>query len=86
MNMEQSKITRQQLLDNGWTELNEEIPIYLFEKQLGESQLKMVVHALYNSPVFALVLPDGGMLNIDVGTIEDLSTFTSAITSYDPNY
>lgn len=87
-------ITEQQMLFNGWTKTTED-PAYLFEKRLPnrnplnasmDSDIKLIIHGLYNEWRFAIVLPDGGFLNFIANTIEELNNFESKIDFYDPPF
>jgi hypothetical protein len=81
-------ITMDQLLANGWKKSKDYV---LFakktigrDKELGT--LDLILHNYSNSPVFALSLPDGAMVNINPATIEELNAFEKLILSYEPNF
>lgn len=69
--------------------------VYLFEKILPnnnplneseETQLKIIVHTLYNVPSFAIVFPDGGMLNLNIKNFAQLPVIEAMINFYDPSF
>lgn len=93
MDKNTSTITKEQLLASGWIEtidttfpLERNITTKDEDYNPDDGELKMVVHRMYNTPIIALLLPDGGLLNIAVQTIEELNDFIRKISSYDPPY
>lgn len=89
----QSDITLEALLADGWTKTND--PVSPLEKKIvnlnplsapEDSDIKMVVHCMYNDQTFAVLLPDGGMLNFQPGSMADLQAFEKAIMFYDPPF
>lgn len=84
-----STITKEQLLENGWQLLRDEGPFYM-EKDLidysqmeeGEepdSECKLVLHGINGSPLFALSVAGGFLVNINPGSIEELNQFENLI-------
>jgi hypothetical protein len=41
---------------------------------------------MYNCETFAVILPDGGMLNFQVNSMAELQAFEKAIKFYDPPF
>lgn len=91
-----STITREQLLENGWKVLDDEFP-FVMEKDLAdnsglaegeepEGHVKLVLHMMWNAPVFALSITDGYLININPGSIEELNAFENLILSVEPPY
>lgn len=91
----QSKITVDELKADGWVINDGEPSPYLAEKKIEnrnplnaseDSDIKLIIHRLYNQHSFAIVLPDGGMLNFAANTMEQLHAFEQAINFYDPPF
>jgi hypothetical protein len=71
-------------------------PVFPIEKPLPNNNpinnndedtgIKLVIHKMYNSEVFAVLFPDGGLLNFSVANMEELKAFESAIEFYDCPY
>lgn len=89
-----TKITIEALKKDGW-KINKRDPTCIAEKKIEnrnplnnseDSDLKLIIHGMYNSNDFAILLPDGGMLNFSVNTMEQLKTFENAINFYDPPF
>lgn len=92
----ESTITKEQLLANGWVEETDGSPVhykkYLVDKEHEDydpedGDLLMVLHSF--SPgytLFGVMLPDGGILNINPASIEELNAFEKQIIGYDPPY
>lgn len=88
-----SEITKEALLADGWVlTVSGMFPI---EKKLEninplnsseESDIKLVVHQMYNVETFAIGLPDGGLLNFSANSMEELKAFEAAISFYDPPF
>lgn len=96
-----STITKEQLIENGWTILGPESPLFLAEKRLGtkedgtiddtpdadrERWIDLVLHNFYNTPIFAISITDGYMLNLNPSCIEDLQFIEKMILSVDTPY
>lgn len=86
-------ITEEQLLNDGWTRSDDSTigatknienrnPLSASE----DSDIKLIVHRMYNESTFAILLPDGGMVNFVANTMEDLKSFEKAISFYDPPF
>lgn len=93
LNMAKATITPEQMESDGWVKTAD--PIYLYEKKIEnrnpinnseDSNIKFVVHGMYNSWTFAIVLPDGGLLNFVANTMEELKGVTDRINFYDPPF
>lgn len=91
-----STITKEQLLENGWKLLRDEGP-FVMEKDLAdrseleegeepEGEVKLVLHTLYNQPIFALAITDGYLVNINPASIEELNAFEKQILGVDTPY
>lgn len=91
-----STITKEQLIDNGWEVESNGSPVH-YKKDLvdkthewydpEDGELSMVLHSF--SPgytLFGVMLPDGGILNINPASIEELNAFEKQIIGYDPPY
>ena len=91
--MKNKPITKDQMIKDGWVKTID--PAYLFEKSIEnrnpinnseDSAIKLIVHGLYNTWTFAILLPDGGMLNFVANTMEELQDFESRLDFYDPPF
>lgn len=86
--------TNEWMLENGWKKTDE--PGVVFEKELPNNNpintdsedtgIKLIVHMFFNTPRFAVLFPDGGMLNFIANSIEELQAFEKAIDFYDCPY
>lgn len=85
-----SDITAEKLLDSGWKKTEDKVTPFV--KKLPnrnplnaseDSGIKMVVHGMYNEWTFAICLPDGGMLNLNVQNFSQLKQIENAINFYD---
>ena len=88
-----ANISKEQLLADGWTETGD--LVFTIEKKVpnrnplnssGDTDIKLVVHGLYNCWRFAILLPDGGLLNFVANSMEELKSFEEKIAFYDPAY
>ena len=86
-------ITKEALLQDGWVETED--PAWPAQKKLEnlnplnnseDSDIKLVVHGMYNSSQFAVLLPDGGLLNFSPSSMEELKAFETMISFYDPPF
>lgn len=94
MNNENKPVfTSDQLIEYGFVKTNDEI--MPFKKDIEnknplnaseDSNISLVIHTLFNKPTFAVLLPDGGMLNVAINSIEELRDFEKKITFYDPPF
>jgi hypothetical protein len=91
-----STITKEQLLENGWKLSDEPFP-FLMEKDLTdydqfeegeeqEGQCMLVLHNMSGQLLFALVITDGYLVNINPANIEELNAFEKQIISVEPPY
>lgn len=88
-------ITQETLKADGWI-ITETVLECLAEKKIEnrnqinstpeDSDISLIVHAMYNTNTFAVQLPDGGLLNIVVNSMEELQSFEKAIDFYDPPF
>lgn len=84
------------MLADGWIKPSEHPGTILFEKLLEnrnpinstpeDSDIKLIVHGFYNQWTFAVLLPDGGMLNFVANSMDELQDFESRLNFYDPPY
>lgn len=84
-----STITEDQLLENGWTKTND--VVFPYKKDITQRSeeggyVKLVVHGLYNTSMFALSITDGYLININPASIEELNAFEKLILSVDTPY
>ena len=88
-----SNITKELLLADGWAETED--PIWPVQKKLEnlnplnnseDSDIKLVVHRMYNTDQFAILLPDGGLLNFSPASMEELKAFETMVSFYDPPF
>lgn len=86
-------ITIDALWADGWIKTND--PVTPMQKKIEninplnaseDSDIKLVIHRMYNTESFAVVLPDGGLLNFHVGSMDELKAFEKAIVFYDPPF
>lgn len=74
-------ISAQQMIDAGWIKTGDSMTPY--EKKIEnrnpinstpeDSDIKLIVHGMYNVWTFAVLLPDGGMLNFVANSMDDLN-------------
>lgn len=86
-------LSAEALLANGWTQTGERdiIARKAIENRnplnsSDDSDIELIVHGMYNTQTFAIMLPDGGMLNFVVNSMEELQAFEKAIDFYDPPF
>jgi len=88
-----TKITLEILQQDGWEATGDSTAPY--QKKLEnlnplnaseDSDIKLSVHYMYNAEIFAVVFPDGGLLNFSASTMEELKAFETAIQFYDPPF
>lgn len=91
MNIE-TAITIELLESRGWVKTPKDSPICFMEKKIEnanplnaseDTDISLIIHGMYNSENFAVLLPDGGMLNFNVETMEQLDLFEKMIVFYD---
>jgi len=87
-------ISKDMLKERGWVECTEEngYPMFLMEKPIEninplntseDTDIKLVVHCMYNSTQCAILMPDGGLLNFSFETIDQLDLFEKMVQFYD---
>ena len=89
-------ITEEKMIADGWIKSKEQPAIVLFEKPIEninpinddpeDTSIKLIVHGYYNSWTFAVLFPDGGMLNFVANTMAELQDFEKRLTFYDCPY
>lgn len=94
--MSKCTITKELLAADGWTIHKDSDPTHFAEKKIPnrnpinstpeDTDIKLVLHAMYNSTTFAIEFPDGGLLNFVANSMEELKQFENAITFYDCPY
>lgn len=86
-------ITEVEMLKDGWVKTDDRV--FLFKKKIPnrnpindseDSEIELVVHGMYNCWTFAIVLPDGGMLNFVANSMKELKDFENRINFYDPPF
>ena len=86
-------ISIEQLLKDGW--VKQEDPVFPFKKPIEnrnplnnseDSDISLVLHGMYNSNTFAVLLPDGGMINFVANSMKELHEFEQKINFYDPPF
>lgn len=87
-------MTKEDLLSNGWVLTND--PIFPITKCLTDKEhedydeedgeLSLVVHYMRNIESFAISMPDGGLLDLNISSIDDLKFIEKMILGYMPNY
>lgn len=89
-----TKLTKELLIENGWVEKDSGPECYA-EKIIEnrnplnaseDSDIKLIIHGMYNAETFAVLLPDGGMLNFVANSLEELQAFENSINFYDPPF
>lgn len=82
------------LVKDGWTEVSDS-PIVLYEKELqnnnplnksDETSLRLVVHRAFNATSIGIMLPDGGIINLNISSLKDLKQIEGMIGFYDSPY
>lgn len=82
------------LIKDGWKKI-EDSPIFLYEKEVGtvsplnnnkENKLKLVAHSLFNNISISIMIPDGGIINLNIENIKDLKKLESMLGFYDSPY
>jgi len=91
-----AKITKEQMIADGWVETKETPAIFLMEKQIPnrnpinddpeDTDIKLVVHGFYNTWTFAVLFPSGAMLNFVANSIKALKQFENSLNFYDPPF
>ncbi len=91
---QESTITIEQLLADGWVKTDD--PVFPIKKCLSdtehedydpeESDIELVLHRMVNVNMFAVCLPDGGLLNLNPASIEDLQFIEKQIIGFMPYY
>lgn len=92
---QKAKITEEEMIADGWVK-SKEPDIVLFEKEienrnpinstLEDSSIKLILHGTYNCWTFAVLFPDGGMLNFVANSMRQLRQFERQLNFYDPPF
>jgi hypothetical protein len=86
-------ISIEQLLADGWVKTEDQVTP--FKKSIEnrnplnnseDSNIELILHGMYNTTTFAILLPDGGMLNFVANSMAELQAFEKAINFYDPPF
>jgi len=85
--MKESTITEAEIIE--WGMVKTEDPSVPYKKVLGKGNdylgdLSIVIHRYTNSNRFAIMLPEGGTLNLNPSSIDDLKKVEELIISYEP--
>lgn len=93
--MKKTEIKKDSLIKNGWIQVKDEMGIFMTKDIPNENpinddpedtDIKLILHGMYNVHTFAVLFPDGGMLNFIANTIEELNDFENRLTFYDCPY
>lgn len=83
-------ITKEQLIESGWKEgidpagrLYKEIENINPLNASEDTDIQLVIHTMYNQPQVAIALPDGGLLNFNPQSMEELNQLETMISFYD---
>lgn len=89
-----AEFTKEDLIKNGWVEIKDDV-VYM-EKLIPnrnplnatpeDTDIKLIIHGYMGGQSFAVLFPDGGMLNFVANSIKDLNKFESMINFYDCPY
>jgi hypothetical protein len=92
--VKKANITKEQMLADGWKEMDDEV--FILEKEIEnrnplnndpeDTDIKLVVHGMYNCWTFAVLFPSGAMLNFVANSMKDLNKFESMLNFYDCEY
>lgn len=89
-------ITKELLAADGWTINKDSDPSHFAYKKIpnrnpinsdpDDTDIKLVLHGMYNSTTFAVEFPSGALLNFVANSMVELKAFENAITFYDCEY
>lgn len=89
-------ITPEEMLADGWIKSKEEPAVILFEKPIEnrnpinstpeDTDIKLIVHGFYNTWTFAVLFPNGAMLNFVANSMKELQDFENRLMFYDCEY
>lgn len=92
--LKKASITKEQLLADGWKETDDKV--FILEKEIEnrnpinsdpeDTDIKLVIHGMYNQWTFAVLFPSGAMLNFVANSMRDLKKFESMLWFYDCEY
>ncbi len=87
-------ISAQQMEADGWVKTGD--PLFLYEKKIEnrnpinndpeDTDIKLIVHGMFNQWTFAVLFPSGAMLNFVANSMKDLKKFESMLWFYDCEY
>lgn len=86
-------MTKEELINNGWIEIKND-PIFLFEKKLknnnpfnkDDTDISLVVHRFYNDIGIGMMLPNGGLVELNINNLNDVSILENMVLFYDGPY
>lgn len=88
-----SNISKEKLLKAGWIETTDScfpvkkvIPNRNPINNSEDSEINLVLHGMYNGWTFAVLFPDGGLLNFVANSMDELTEFEEKINFYDPSF
>jgi hypothetical protein len=94
--IKKAQITETELLADGWIKSKEKPAIVLFEKAIEnrnpinntpeDTDIKLILHGFYNCWTFAVLLPNGAMLNFVANSMKELQDFENRLNFYDCEY
>ena len=94
--VKKAAITEEEMIADGWIKSTEQPAIFLFEKPIenrnplnndpDDTDIKLVLHGMYNCWTFAVLFPSGAMLNFVANSMKDLRKFESMLDFYDCEY
>lgn len=96
--MEQTNITKEKLIEDGWVEPNDKDTklVIALEKIIEnrnpinddpeDTEIRLIIHRFYNEHRFAIRFPNGGMLNFVANSMQELKDFENKIDFYDCPY
>ena len=94
--VKKSDITEAEMIADGWIKSTEQPAVILFEKPIEnlnpinntpeDTDIKLVVHGYYNQWTFAVLFPNGAMLNFVANSMAELRDFENRLLFYDCEY
>ncbi len=94
--VKKADITEAEMIADGWIKSTEQPAIILFEKPIEnrnpinntpeDTDIKLIVHGYYNQWTFAVLFPNGAMLNFVANSMAELRDFENRLLFYDCEY
>lgn len=91
-----ANIKEAEMIADGWIKSTEQPPIILFEKPMKnrnpinntpeDTDIKLIFHGYYNQWTFAILFPNGAMLNFVANSMDELRDFENRLLFYDCEY